>query len=327
MPARYYLGIDGGGTRTRALVADSQGRTLGSGVSGSTNRNHHTRDQVRANLRDAILGATAGYPINNTVIFLGMCGVSTDADRADIISIAREIPEVSASAEVIVENDARIGLTGGLSGRPGIVLIAGTGSACLGINAQGETWWCGGWGAMADDAGSAAWIGLRAIQMAVRAEDGRIAPTALRNTVFDFLGLREPRELIDRVHNRGLTREELGLLAPRVIAAAGEGDAVAGKIVADAVAELSQLVCTTASRLFRNEACEMILVGGLALSGPPFQPMLIQRIGRDTPTIAVRDPEMSPVQGAVLEAMRADGVVWTASILSELRKISARQQP
>ena len=231
----------------------------------------------------------------------------------------REIPEVSGLVKVIVENDARIGLTGGLSGRPGIVLIAGTGSACLGINSRSETWWCGGWGAMADDAGSAAWIGLRAMQLAVRAEDGRVAPTALRDLVFDFLGLREPRELIDRVHNRGLTREDLGSLAPRVIAAAREGDATASRLVEDAIAELSQLVCTTASRLFRNESCEMILVGGLALSGPPFQPMLIERIQRDTPTIAVRNPEMSPVQGAVLEAMRADGVVWTPAVLSELR--------
>ena len=320
MPTRLYLGVDGGGTHTRALLADQSGRILGSGRSGSTNRNHHPRAQVRSNLREALLAATRGKPIENATIFLGMCGVSTDFDRADIVSIVREIPEVRAAAKVVVENDAIIGLTGGLSGRPGIVLIAGTGSASLGIDARGKRGWCGGWGALADDAGSAPWIGLRAIQAAVRAEDGRIGPTRLREIVFDFLGLREPRELIDRVHNRELTREEIGLLAPRVIAAGQEGDSVAGQIVRDAAAELSSLVATTSSRLFDSAAPELILVGGLALSGPPFQNLLTDRICRDTPSVRICYPEMSPVQGALLEALRADSVAWTDSIRVELRR-------
>ena len=64
----------------------------------------------------------------------------------------------------------------------------------------------------------------------------------------------------------------------------------------------------------------MILVGGLALSGPPFQTMLIDRIRRDSPQLRVCQPELSPVQGAVLEAYRASGIAWSASTLNELRK-------
>ena len=320
MPSRSYIGVDGGGTHTRVLMCDAGGHVTGTGRAGSTNRNHHPRDQVRANLRLALLNATGGQPVQDAVIYMGMSAVSTDADRAQIISIAREIPEIASSLEIVVENDARIGLTGGLSGRPGMVLIAGTGSACLGISATGQTWWCGGWGALADDSGSAPWIGLRAIQAAVRAEDGRSWPTTLCEIVFNFLELRDPRELIDRVHNRALSREEMGQLAPRVIAAAQQGDLTAGHIVRDAVAELSLLVSTTAKKLFDNDPCELILVGGLALSGPPFQTMLIEKIRQVAPTVQVRDPEMSPVQGAVLEAFRADGVPWTDCLLTELRR-------
>jgi N-acetylglucosamine kinase-like BadF-type ATPase len=321
MRKRYYIGVDGGGTHTRALLADSSGQILGAGHAPSTNRNHHPRDVVLQNMRQAIAQAMSAAGSGELrCVFLGMCGVSTDSDKRDISSIVREIPEIPAAAKVLVENDTHTALVGGLSGRPGMALIAGTGSACLGVTGDGRSWLCGGWGALADDAGSAPWIGIKAIQAAVRSQDGRLGPTSLQSVVFDFLGLADPRQLIDRVHNRGLEREEIGRLAPHVIAACCAGDAVAAEIVRAAAAELSRMVATVAGRLFGGEAGELILVGGLALSGPPFQPLLIERIQRDTPAVRVREPEMSPVQGAVLEALRADGVAWTEAVLAGVRR-------
>ncbi len=293
--AGFFVGVDGGGTSTRALLADASGRVLGEGLAGSANRNHFPRGTVRGNLRAAFLSAMEGTPRaagNLDCIFLGLGGVSTNDDRLDIVSVVGEIPE-AAGALVRVENDTHVGLAGGLSGRPGIVLIAGTGSACYGVNARGETRLCGGWGALADDAGSGHWIGLRAIQAAVRAEDGRLPATALREIVFSFLGLRKPRELIDRVHNRGLGRDEIASLAPRVIEASQKGDAVARRILDEAAAELSALVAVTARGLFGTDPCEMVFVGGLARSGPPFEPLLAARIQADTPGVRVREPEMS----------------------------------
>jgi glucosamine kinase len=320
LTAHYFIGVDGGGTHTRAVAADQTGRIVGVGRAGSTNRNHHSRDEVRTHMRSALVNAVGDHALDATsVIFLGMCGVSTDADRQDIVAIVREIPEVGTGPRVVVENDTRIGLAGGLSGRPGIALIAGTGSACFGMNGAGRTYLSGGWGALADDVGSGPWIGLRAIQAAVQSEDGRLGPTLLRDIVFNFLGLTDPRELIDRVHNRGLQRAEIGELAPRVIEAYRAGDAVAGGILHAAAAELARLVAATAGTLFGEKPCEMILVGGLALSGPPFQNMLVERIARDIPNVAVRDPEMSPVQGAVLEAVRAAGIAMTPQLLGNLR--------
>lgn len=320
MASRCYAGIDSGGTGTRALLADGAGRVLGTGFSGSANRNHYTRDQVQQSLRDAIRAALSGVPpdYHPSSIFLGMSGVSTSSDCQEIVNIVREIPEVLPQVRVAVGNDTVAGLTGGLSGRPGLALIAGTGSACLGVNEQGERWLCGGWGALADDVGSAPWIGQRALQAAVQAEDGRAAPTALRGIVFDYLGLAQPRGFISRVHNQGLERAELGLLAPLVIEAFRGGDGVAGDILSEAAAGLAALAATTARRLFRETPCEMILVGGLARSGPPFQPMLTDLLQKDTPTLRVVEPALSPVQGAVLEAMRADGVLWTEQILANL---------
>ncbi len=318
--SQFYIGIDSGGTTTRAMLADRAGRVLGVGYAGSANRNHHPPDLLRQNLCDALCAAKRGLPpgAHTLTLFLGMSGVSTDADCRSVADMVRALPEVGPQARVIVENDAAAALTGGLAGRPGLALIAGTGSACLGVNGAGERWLSGGWGALADDAGSAPWVGLRAMQAAVRAEDGRTGPTALRDIVFGFLGLAEPRQFISRVHNQGLERAEMGKLAPLVAQAAQAGDASAEAILREAAAELSLLAAVTARRLFRAAPSEMILVGGLARSGPPFQTLLIDRIQQDVPNLRVVEPILSPVQGAVLEALRADGVAWTPSLLSNL---------
>jgi N-acetylglucosamine kinase-like BadF-type ATPase len=229
------------------------------------------------------------------------------------------LPEIEQTTKIRVENDTRIGLTGGLAGRPGIVLISGTGSACYGANDAGEQWLCGGWGAIADDIGSAPWIGTRALRAVVQAEDGRMPPTLLRKMVFDYLELQEPRQLIHRLHNEGLDRAEIGRLAPLVVEAFRQGDDAASKIIHDAAKGLSELLKATVDRLFGSSPCEMILVGGLALSGPPFQPLLMENIHNLTPNVTVRKPELAPVQGAVLEAMREAGIAWTDQILASLK--------
>jgi len=323
---RFYLGIDSGGTNTRAMLADHTGTVWGTGHSGSANPNHYPRQQVAENLHLAISAALSGCPKSLLIstIFMGSSGISTVCDRDDMCAVLRSLPEVGPNTQVAVESDTVIGLTGGLAGRPGIVLIAGTGSACYGINAQGESYLCGGWGAVADDVGSAPWIGTRAIQAAVFAADGRIPPTSLRNIVFDFLELAEPRQLIHRLHNQGVDRANIGCLAPFVLEACASGDAAASEIVADAISGLALLVRVTKDRLFCDSQCEMILVGGLALSGPPFQPMLIQRIQETTSGVLIRKPELSPVQGAILEAMKLDGIAWSNEILENLNSGALR---
>jgi len=318
---RYYLGIDSGGTNTRALLADESGAICGSGYSGSANPNHYTPAQIGENLRRAICASMDGLPrpVELKSVFMGSSGISTDGDRSAMLSILRGVPEIGTETIAAVESDTVIGLTGGLTGRPGIVLIAGTGSTAYGINADGERYLCGGWGAVADDIGSAPWIGVRAIQAAVFAQDGRGPATILRDIVFDFLELTEPRQLIHRLHNQGLERADIGRLAPKVIDAYSAGDATAALIVRDAVEGLADLVRVTKEKLFGSSGCELILVGGLALSGPPFQPLLLERIRQVAPGVEPSEPELTPVQGAVLEAMRAGGAAWNSETVARLK--------
>jgi N-acetylglucosamine kinase-like BadF-type ATPase len=277
--------------------------------------------QLVDHLSEAIEGATNNICIADAdvTMFLGMSGVSTDEDRLDILSLTKEIKLIAPSSLVGVDNDSVIGLVGGLAGAPGMALVAGTGSICLGVNSGHQQWWCGGWGALVDDAGSAPWVAVRALNAIARAEDGRGPATVMTRTIFEHLGIVKPRQLLDRVHNQGLERTELGCLAPLVVQAYCEGDTAAGIILNDAAKELSAMVRATVDHLFDpHEICPLIFVGGFARSGEPFQRILTERVQKDSPNVSIQEPLLSPALGAVLESMRLAGVSRTLEVINEL---------
>ena len=313
---RRFLGIDGGGTRTRAVLADSDGVIVASASGASVNPRHYDRDTLRTRL-GALVEAVHATRVPIDSAFLGLGGVSTAADAADVQAIAAEVPGLSG-AHITVDNDARAALSGGLAGRPGLVLIAGTGSACLGIAPDGRRCWCGGWEALADDAGSAYWIAIEAIRNAVRQEDGRLPAGALRDLVFGYWELAEPRALAERLSRLDMDRAQLASLAPRVVALASF-DPQAALIVERAIDHLAELVAVTARAAFDGAPCDLILTGGLANSGPPFTRLLANRIAAVAPAVRLVSPELPPVLGAVLEAMKTVGVDPTGACVDRLR--------
>jgi len=311
------LGVDGGGSHTRAVMADTDGRVVGSGVGASINPRHHDAPTIRERLRELVRRSRGSRAEPVSAAFLSLGGISTRADAEAVEAIAAEIDEL-AGAKVKVANDAIAALVGGLAGRPGLVLIAGTGSACYGLAADGRSHWCGGWEHRADDAGSAYWVAIEALRAAVRVEDGRLPPSALRDLVFNRWSLAEPRALAERLSRGDIDRATLAALAPEVIALAAS-DALATSIVERAADELAQMVTVTAGRLFAGAPSELILTGGLARSGPPFTPLLVFRVESGAPGVKVVEPELQPVLGAVIEAARLAGAAHPTAFLERLR--------
>jgi N-acetylglucosamine kinase-like BadF-type ATPase len=311
------LGIDGGGSHTRAVVADADGRVIGSGVGASINPRNHDVPTIRERLRELVRRARGSRAEPLSAAFLSLGGISTHADAEAVETVAAEVDELRG-VKVKVANDAIAALVGGLAGRPGMVLIAGTGSACYGVAADGRSHWCGGWEHRADDAGSAYWIAIEALRAAVRVEDGRLPPSALRDLVFNRWPISEPRALAERLSRGDLDRASLAALAPDVISLAAS-DGLAKSIVDRAADELAQLVAVTARRLFAPRPSELILTGGLARSGPPFTPMLVSRIEAAARGVKVVEPELPPVLGAVIEAARLAGAPDSTAFLETLR--------
>lgn len=320
--ARTLLGIDGGGTKTQAALCDATGRVLGVGLGGASGIDSVGAEGAVAGIGAAVAAAwrDAGLaPAPCASVFLGMAGVVAEADRAIVRGVARRL---GLGEAVGVDHDIRIALAGGLSGRPGIALIAGTGSSCFGINAAGARWQAGGWGHLISDEGSSYWLGWNAIRLAAGACDGRWE-TALRAPVLRQLGLQDIADLHQRLYVQGITKAEIAAFAPLVIEAAGVGDALAQQLIEQGMDELAQMVAAVARRLgWQDAPCAVTLTGGLWRAGQavlaPFRTALAARLPQATVVL----PALPPVLGACVLALQGAGVAVDEGVL---RNLAARK--
>jgi len=307
---KILLGIDGGGTNTRAILVDAAGRVLGEGQAGPSNYHNVGLPTAIANLREARDRAwsASGFPARTPdAAFLGCAGIKSAADIARFTSAA-ETAGIASVGEITVANDLHNALTGGLGGRPGIALIAGTGTNCLGRDASGKAFMCGGWGWLLDDVGGALGLALASMRASVRAADGRAPATRLLPALLAFLGLSEPNELLARLYVEQWTPDEVAAFAPVVIRCADEGDATACQIVREGAQTLAGLVAGAARALDFPNGPEVVLLGGCVRSGPPYQTLVTDAIRVACPNACLTEPVFSPVHGAALNVLRAVGI-------------------
>jgi N-acetylglucosamine kinase-like BadF-type ATPase len=199
-----------------------------------------------------------------------------------------------------------------------MVLIAGTGSSCFGLNAAGERWLAGGWGHLISDEGSSYWLGLNGLRLAVGAFDGRWEST-LPAAVQARLGLEAMPDIMQRLYVQGLTKAEIAALAPVVIRAAEAGDPSAASLIKEGMRQLAECVAAVARRLgWATDPSEVALAGGLfgageSVTGP------LQRAIRDLlPAGRCTPAELPPVLGAILLGLQRLSVESSESILSNL---------
>ncbi|MDA3874881.1 MAG: ATPase [Kiritimatiellae bacterium] len=305
-----FLGIDGGGSHTRALVVNAQGCILGRGQSGSSNYHNvgletATRQLVEAGQQAAMSADCSLSDIQ--AAFLGCAGIKSTVDKSRLRGAA-ETAGLVPEGQIVVENDLVNALTGGLNGRPGIAIIAGTGSNSLGRDVHGHIRICGGWVCMLDDAGSAMGLTLSAMRRAVRGVDGRKPPTRLTASLLAFLGLNEPEELLARLLVNEWSVDSLAAFAPVLMRAANAGDAGAGAVLREGANALGELAATLCRELDFPVGPEIVLLGGCARSGPPYQPLVEAAIARAVPAGRLIEPEASPLEGAALNALRLGGI-------------------
>src|SRR5687768_13904843 len=152
----HVLGIDAGGTKTVCQLADENGEVLAEARRGGANLQAVGELEVEKVLHEVMEEALGDSEIRPSAICLGIAGV----DRQDDARVVREIMKrIGYKARVLVVNDALVALEAGAPDRPGVVVIAGTGSIAYGRNSQGQAARAGGWGYMLGDEGSGYWIG------------------------------------------------------------------------------------------------------------------------------------------------------------------------
>ena len=169
--SKYVIGIDGGGTSSKGVVADICGNVLARFVGGPTNYVGNDREVIDRSVSDLFVKALAGRDVEDcAAICLGSAGVSSDKARENL---ERIIKKSGFTCPYLITTDSHTAHAGALNAKEGIVVIAGTGSICLARKDNGEALRVGGFGHLIDDEGGAYYIGRLMLRAVVRAIDGR----------------------------------------------------------------------------------------------------------------------------------------------------------
>lgn len=305
MDETHVLGVDGGGTATRCVIATASGHILARGTGGPSNPLTAGVDSAVAAIGAAVKQASNRCGIDRfAASVMGIAGTERASAMEDLGSGLRG----RGFKRFRLTSDAEVALAGATGCRPGVVVISGTGSIAYGENGDGDRARSGGWGWRLGDEGSGYDIGNKALIAALRDYDGRGAPTLLRGMVEGELGLGDPSELVDRVYNEGMGSEEVAALASLVGKAADEGDGVALTILRGAGEELGIAASSVINRLGLQGGFTVGIVGGVFKLSPVIQDSLSQEIRRVAPSCSITPPLFPPEVGAVLLALKEIGV-------------------
>lgn len=297
----HVLGIDAGGTKTVAFLADADGGIIADGRAGSANLQTEGELQVEKVLHDVIEQVTRGRNITPAAVCLGMAGVDREADGRTIRDIMRRL---GYRSHTLIVNDALIALVAGAGTSPGLVVISGTGSIAFGVSQRGLAARAGGWGPTLGDEGSGYWIGRRALEAVTRDADGRGPRTELTRLVLDHFQLAGPQSLVLEIYHQPQGRRAIAALAPLVDGARAEGDLVAAEIMIEAADELARAAATVISRLeMRGEQFPILLAGGILKRSPWLAAEVARRMAEVAPRSAVLPLTHEPALGAVRLAL------------------------
>ena len=302
----YIVGVDGGGSKTTVLVADLSGNEISRAVSGASSYKSIGKEKAIENLNKGIFKAIECLDGSEEIHFISSCFGFAGNDAEEDYKIYKEIvfnEELSSylnPKRTIICNDTRIGLESGSENKNKIIVIAGTGSNCLGINEDGKQIRASGWDFILADEGSGYEVGLKALKAVMRAYDGRGEKTLLSRTILKELNLKKALDLVKWAYDRPFSKVKIGALAKTVCATAQMKDKVSIDILAEEAEEAAISVITVAHKLgFEDKDFDLIFVGGLFKCEKYFKNILIHRLREKFPHINFKPLIGNPVKGAI----------------------------
>lgn len=330
---RYVLGVDGGGTTTKCLIADEKGNLLGQGIGGPSNYQvlgvEKVIHAVDTSIKEAI--RIAGVKkAKFEVICLGLAGVGR---AVDLEVVGKALKRLNLAQKIMLHHDAFIALAGATICQPGVVIIAGTGATAFGINREGQRARANGWGSVLGDEGSGHDIGHKILRAVARAHDGRGEATLLTSKLIQYFKLESLLDIVQKVYRNKLSRREIAALAPLVVEAAKEGDRVAARILKQAGEELGTSVVAVIKNLkMEKEKFEIAMTGGVFKAKELILQGFKERVKRVAPKARFIKPRFEPAIGAIFLGLQEIGVEIDEEILKRvddsymrLRKIKGRE--
>ena len=295
------VGVDGGGTHTRAVIVDEGAKELGRAGSSGAVVTAGAPELAANAVAEAVHRAAerAGVALPVSGMWAGLAGAGLEAAR---LAVSGELGKAGLAERVVVGTDVEAAFHDAFGQGPGILLIAGTGSIAWARGPAGEVIRVGGWGDRLGDEGSGFAIGLGALRAAAQAADGRGPPTALHDGVLEFLALDGREALVAWAATA--SKGDMGSLAPLVSQAASEGDPVAMKLLATAVSDLSDHLSAVLERAGAwPELPELVLWGGLLRDGGPLRDAMAEAV--TAYPVKLVAGEVDPAMGAAKMALAA----------------------
>lgn len=318
LEGQLFIGVDAGGTRTRAICVSGSGEVLGSGLAGPANHATAGLASARACITEAVHQATAFHrsdrPLSVSAVFIGSAGLEHAGSEAE----GRRLVEGAVDARhVQLDTDAYVAWAGAFRCQPGIVVIAGTGSICLGVDQAGNRSKVGGWGWRVGDEGSAYALAVDAMRVAVATSEGRAEAPLLWRALGQFLDLGQPGGADDEPLDGLAVRAwlyaperrpaDIAAFAPWIARAANEGCSTSKSILKAGGAELAGLVAAVARSLPGGRHLPVAAAGGVLANLTPVRSAFRAAIATHTELGSYVEPAYAPQLGAALLAMLAAG--------------------
>jgi glucosamine kinase len=300
----YYLGIDGGGTKTKVCLINEFGTVLGFGEAGPSSIDTVSIQSSIEEIKKAIHAIPNPFQtMEISSVFVGLGGVISLSHKSIVRESLQDTLLFSVDCPIRVENDVENALASGQMFEEGIALIVGTGMVAYGKRVNGISHRAGGWGYKEGDAGSSYDVGLLAIRHAIKGYDKRIEMTPFLEAVASVIGLIRPEDIISIMDDLWEERTKIASLAKVVTMYANLGDPHAKSIVEHATDELALCVKAVYSALDMPSMMYSI-IGSLGNSEGLFHQRLTEKIQSSCPKLTLQKAVIDPALGAALLAKK-----------------------
>ena len=297
---KYYLGIDGGGTRTTASVCDDTGALVCKVVGKTINFYSVGMEKVRENLDEIISNVYKN--IGDVEFENAFIGCSALDNRADEHMINALCGGIIRSKSITMDSDVYVALFSGDCSVSRAVVICGTGSMATGIDENNVIYTKGGWGHIIGDGGCAYSIAVKALYEAVSLFDENKFNEPLVKCAQAFFETDNLREIIDIVYNENTTKDIIADFAKFVSLEAEKGDVASLGIIES---ECNKLLRTVFSLVEEMKSCKILyLYGGVFQNNDLFRACFVKAFGEKYPSIKTEILRLPPDEGALKLAMR-----------------------
>jgi N-acetylglucosamine kinase-like BadF-type ATPase len=310
--SEFILGLDGGGTKTLLAVANRAGEVLG--VIAGSGINPFDQPEWKSELTRILMAC----PIKPAQLAFSSFGMPGYGESESVSNAQLEVTRTWAGKYSVVQNDVAVAFTGALAGKPGVLVLAGTGSMAWAENAAHQEVRVGGWGEGFGDEGSAYWIGLCALQKLSWTLDGRLEDMNFRDALLKDIGIRGS-ELVNWFYTLEHPRPKIAARAKAVDQLAVSGNPSAKTILLEAAQHLTNLAKAARQKL--NLERPMFSFAGSVFNSQTVHETVKQNLEPDGQWFK---PRGSPLAGALLDAAIQAGwktdETWLEKINFELGK-------